>query len=417
VVDGAYRLTIGPCRFRHFQQEGTAMKAVTWHGKRDVRVDTVPDPTIQEPTDAIIEVTSTNICGSDLHLYEILGAFMKPGDILGHEPMGIVQEVGSAVTDLAIGDRVVIPFQISCGSCFMCDQQLYTQCETTQVREHGMGAALFGYSELYGSVPGGQAELLRVPQAQFTHIKVPLGPPDSRYVYLSDVLPTAWQAVAYADIPDGGSVTVLGLGPIGDMASRIAQHLGYEVIAVDRVPERLARAEARGIRTIDLTEVDDKLADVIRDLTDGRGTDSVIDAVGMEAHGSPLAKVAQQVTGLLPDAIAKPMMQRAGIDRLDALYSAIDIVRRGGTISLIGVYGGMADPLPMLTLFDKQIQLRMGQANVKKWVDDILPLLVDADPLGVDTFATHTLPLAEAPHAYEIFQKKQDGAVKVMLKP
>jgi threonine dehydrogenase-like Zn-dependent dehydrogenase len=417
VVDGAYRLTIGPCRFRHFQQEGTAMKAVTWHGKRDVRVDTVPDPTIQEPTDAIIEVTSTNICGSDLHLYEILGAFMKPGDILGHEPMGIVQEVGSAVTDLAIGDRVVIPFQISCGSCFMCDQQLYTQCETTQVREHGMGAALFGYSELYGSVPGGQAELLRVPQAQFTHIKVPLGPPDSRYVYLSDVLPTAWQAVAYADIPDGGSVTVLGLGPIGDMASRIAQHLGYEVIAVDRVPERLARAEARGIRTIDLTEVDDKLGDVIRDLTDGRGTDSVIDAVGMEAHGSPLAKVAQQVTGLLPDAIAKPMMQRAGIDRLDALYSAIDIVRRGGTISLIGVYGGMADPLPMLTLFDKQIQLRMGQANVKKWVDDILPLLVDADPLGVDTFATHTLPLAEAPHAYEIFQKKQDGAVKVMLKP
>jgi threonine dehydrogenase-like Zn-dependent dehydrogenase len=299
----------------------------------------------------------------------------------------------------------------------MCDQQLYTQCETTQVREHGKGAALFGYSELYGSVPGGQAELLRVPQAQFTHIKVPLGPPDSRYVYLSDVLPTAWQAVAYADIPDGGSVTVLGLGPIGDMASRIAQHLGYEVIAVDRVPERLARAEARGIRTIDLTEVDDKLADVIRDLTDGRGTDSVIDAVGMEAHGSPLAKVAQQVTGLLPDAIAKPMMQRAGIDRLDALYSAIDIVRRGGTISLIGVYGGMADPLPMLTLFDKQIQLRMGQANVKKWVDDILPLLTDADPLGVDTFATHTLPLAEAPHAYEIFQKKQDGAVKVMLKP
>jgi threonine dehydrogenase-like Zn-dependent dehydrogenase len=393
------------------------MKAVTWHGKRDVRVDTVPDPTIQEPTDAIIEVTSTNICGSDLHLYEVLGAFMTPGDVLGHEPMGIVREVGSAVTNLAVGDRVVIPFQISCGSCFMCDQQLYTQCETTQIREHGMGAALFGFSELYGSVPGGQAELLRVPQAQFTHIKVPLGAPDSRYVYLSDVLPTAWQAVAYAGIPDGGSVTVLGLGPIGDMAARIAHHLGYEVIAVDRVPERLARAETRGIRTIDLTEVDDKLADVIRDLTDGRGTDSVIDAVGMEAHGSPIAKVAQQVTGLLPDAIAKPMMQRVGVDRLDALYSAIDIVRRGGTISLIGVYGGMADPLPMLTLFDKQVQLRMGQANVKRWVDDILPLLTDADPLGVDTFATHTLPLAQAPHAYQIFQKKQDGAVKIILKP
>ena len=310
------------------------MKAVTWHGKRDVRVDTVPDPKVEESTDAIIEVTSTNICGSDLHLYEVLGAFMTAGDILGHEPMGIVREVGPEITNLAVGDRVVIPFQISCGSCYMCDQELFTQCETTQVRDQGMGAALFGYSELYGAVPGGQAELLRVPQAQFTHIKVPEGPPDSRFVYLSDVLPTAWQAVAYADIPDGGSVTVLGLGPIGDMAARIASHLGYEVIAVDRVPERLARAEARGLQTIDLAQHHDKLADVIRDMTAGRGTDSVIDAVGMEAHGSPVARLAQQVTGLLPDAIAKPMMQRAGVDRLDALYSAIDIVRRGGTISL-----------------------------------------------------------------------------------
>jgi threonine dehydrogenase-like Zn-dependent dehydrogenase len=393
------------------------MKAVTWHGKRDVRVETVPDPQIHEPTDAIVEITSTNICGSDLHLYEVLGAFMTPGDVLGHEPMGIVREVGSAVTNLSVGDRVVIPFQISCGSCFMCDQDLYTQCETTQVRDQGMGAALFGYSELYGAVPGGQAELLRVPQAQFTHIKVPLGAPDSRYVYLSDVLPTAWQAVQYAAVPDGGSVTVLGLGPIGDMAARIASHLGYDVIAVDRVPERLARADARGIKTIDLREVGDKLGDVIRDMTDGRGTDSVIDAVGMESHGSPIAKAAQQLTGLLPDAIAKPMMQKAGVDRLDAFYSAIDIVRRGGTISLIGVYGGMADPLPMLTMFDKQIQLRMGQANVKKWVDDIMPLLTDDDPLGVDSFATHTLPLDQAPHAYEIFQKKQDGAVKIVLQP
>ena len=393
------------------------MKAVTWHGKRDVRVESVPDPIIEAPTDAIIEITSTNICGSDLHLYEVLGAFMNPGDILGHEPMGIVRDVGRDVTNLAVGDRVVIPFQISCGSCYMCDQQLYTQCETTQVRDQGMGAALFGYSELYGEVPGGQAELLRVPQAHFTHIKVPAGPPDSRYVYLSDVLPTAWQAVAYAAIPAGGSVTVLGLGPIGDMAARIAAHLGYDVIAVDRVRERLARAEARGIRTVDLDDAGDKLGDLIRDLTNGRGTDSVIDAVGMEAHGSPVAKLAQQITGLLPDALAKPMMQKASVDRLDALYSAIDIVRRGGTISLIGVYGGMADPLPMLTLFDKQVQLRMGQANVKKWVDDIMPLLTDDDPLGVDSFASHTLPMAEAPHAYDIFQKKQDGAVKIILKP
>ncbi|ANW64533.1 glutathione-dependent formaldehyde dehydrogenase [Mycobacterium sp. djl-10] len=393
------------------------MKAVTWQGKRDVRVETVPDPILVESTDAIIEVTSTNICGSDLHLYEVLGAFMKPGDILGHEPMGIVTEVGSSVTNLKVGDRVVIPFQISCGSCFMCDQQLYTQCETTQVRDQGMGAALFGYSELYGQVPGGQAEYLRVPQAQFTHIKVPDGPPDSRFVYLSDVLPTAWQSVAYAGIPDGGSVTVLGLGPIGDMAARIAAHLGYQVIGVDLVPERLERLAARGIQTINAGSLDSPVGDAIRDLTEGRGTDAVIDAVGMEAHGSPVTKTVQQLSGLLPDALAKPLMENAGVDRLDALYTAIDAVRRGGTISLIGVYGGMADPLPMLTLFDKQIQLRMGQANVKKWVDDIMPLLTDADPLGVDSFASHVLPLEEAPHAYDIFQKKQDGAIKMMLKP
>lgn len=393
------------------------MKAVTWHGRRDVRVDSIADPTIEEPTDAIIEVTSTNICGSDLHLYEVLGAFMNAGDVLGHEPMGIVREVGSAVSNLSVGDRVVIPFQISCGHCFMCDMQLYTQCETTQVRDQGMGAALFGFSELYGSVPGGQAEYLRVPQAQFTHIKVPEGPPDSRFVYLSDVLPTAWQSVAYADVPDGGSVTVLGLGPIGDMASRIAQHLGYQVFAVDRVPERLARAAERGIHTIDMRDVDGSVGDEVRRLTSGRGSDAVIDAVGMEAHGSPIARAAQTATAYLPDALAKPFMQKAGVDCLDALYTGIDCVRRGGTLSLIGVYGGMADPMPLLTMFDKQIQVRMGQANVKKWVDDIVPLLTDSDPLGVDTFATHVLPLDQAPHAYEIFQKKQDGAVKVILQP
>ncbi|GAC69957.1 alcohol dehydrogenase catalytic domain-containing protein [Gordonia soli] len=392
------------------------MRAVTWQGKRDVRIEDVPDPRIEHSTDAVIKVTSTNICGSDLHLYEVLGPFMTAGDILGHEPMGIVEEVGSDVAGLSVGDRVVIPFQISCGSCYMCDQTLYTQCETTQVRSQGMGAALFGYSKLYGSVPGGQAEYLRVPQAQFTHITVPEGAPDSRYVYLSDVLPTAWQAVQYADIPTGGSVTVLGLGPIGDMAARIASHLGHEVIGVDPVPERRARLEARGIPTIDLESVDD-IGEVIRARTGGRGTDAVIDAVGMEAHGSPVNKIMQQVVGLLPDAVAEPVMQQAGVDRLAAFYSAIDIVRRGGTISLSGVYGGTADPLPMLTMFDKQIRLHMGQANVKKWVPDILPLLDDDDPLGVDSFATHELPLDDAPGAYEMFQEKRDGAVKIMLKP
>jgi len=380
-------------------------------------VDTVPDPTIQEPTDAIVRITTTAICGSDLHLYEVMGPFIEEGDILGHEPMGIVEEVGSEVTEIKPGDRVVLPFQMSCGHCYMCDQGLQTQCETTQVRDQGMGAALFGYTKLYGEVDGGQAEFLRVPQAHYTHIKVPEGPPDERFVYLSDVLPTAWQAVEYADVPDGGSVCVLGLGPIGDMATRIALHRGHRVIAVDLVPERLDRARRRGAEVLDFTAEDD-IGETIRERTDGRGPDSVIDAVGMEAHGAPVAKAAHQMVALLPDALGQKMMEKAGIDRLSAFHAAIDIVRRGGTISLIGVYGGQADPLPMLTLFDKQIQLRMGQANVKRWVDDIMPLLTeDGDPLGVESFATHRLPLEQAPHGYEIFQKKEDGAVKVLLQP
>jgi len=393
------------------------VKAVTWHGKRDVRVDDVPDPTIQEPTDAIIKITTTNLCGSDLHLYEVLGPFMTAGDILGHEPMGIVEEVGGATGDLRVGDRVVIPFQMSCGHCFMCNEQLFTQCETTQVRDQGSGAALFGFSKLYGAVPGGQAEYLRVPQAQFTHILVPKGPPDERFVYLSDVLPTAWQAVRYAAVPDGGTVAVLGLGPIGDMAGRIALHEGARVIGVDLVPARLERAKARGMEVIDLREHEQDLGDALRDRTDGRGPDSVIDAVGMEAHGSPTTKLVQTVAGLLPGPLSRPLQEKAGVDRLAALYSAIDAVRRGGTVSVVGVYGGAADPMPMLTMFDKQIQLRMGQANVKRWAPDILPLLTDDDPLGVDTFATHVLPLADAPDAYKTFQDKADGAVKIIFKP
>jgi len=393
------------------------MKAVAWHGRRDVRVDTVPDPTIEKPTDALLRITTTAICGSDLHLYEVLGPFMSEGDILGHEPMGVVEEIGTAVTNLAPGDRVVVPFQIACGHCFMCEQNLQTQCETTQVREHGMGAALYGYTKLYGQVPGGQAQYLRVPFADYNPIKVPEGHADERFVYLSDVLPTAWQAVEYAAIPDGGSVVILGLGPIGDMAARVALHRGHRVIGVDLVSERLERVRARGAEVIDLNEHDADLADHVRDMTDGRGPDSVIDAVGMEAHGAPVAKLAQQMAGLLPDVVAEKVMQKAGVDRLHALYLAIDIVRRGGTISLIGVYGGMADPLPMLTLFDKQIQLRMGQANVRRWTDDIMPLLSDGDPLGVEQFHTHQLPLDQAPEAYDMFQKKRDGVMKVLLKP
>lgn len=394
------------------------MRAVTWHGKRDVRVDDVADPTIEEPTDAIVRVTSTAICGSDLHLYEVLGAFMTEGDILGHEPMGIIEEVGSGVANLRPGDRVVVPFNISCGSCYMCGLSLYSQCETTQVTRHGTGAALFGYSKLYGQVPGGQAELLRVPQAQFGPVKVPHGPPDDRFLFLSDVLPTAWQAVEYADIPPGGSVAVIGLGPIGAMCARIAARRGAgTVIGIDLVPERLERAAAWGATTIDVKEDADP-ADRVRDLTGGRGADSVIDAVGMEAHGASVARLAQQMTSFLPDAVAQPLMKKAGVDRLSALYVAIDAVRRGGTLSISGVYGGMSDPLPMLTLFDKQVQVRMGQANVRRWTDDLLPFLEgEGDPLGVDSFATHHVPLEEAPKAYEVFQEKRDGAIKIVLQP
>ncbi|WP_231156360.1 zinc-dependent alcohol dehydrogenase [Streptomyces sp. CNZ748] len=396
------------------------MKALTWQGKRDVRIENVPDPRIEEPTDAIIRVTSTGLCGSDLHLYEVLTPFMTPGDILGHEPMGIVEEVGAAVPDLQAGDRVVVPFQIACGNCWMCLTGLPTQCETTQVSSEGMGAALFGYTRLYGAVPGAQAEYLRVPQAQYGPIKVPEGPADDRFVYLSDVLPTAWQAVAYADVPKGGSVAVLGLGPIGDMACRVAQAKGAgRVFGVDLVPERLRRAKERGVETFDLRSFDDEkeLVAAIRDQTDGRGPDAVIDAVGTEAHGSATARMVQNASALLPRKISGPMAERFSVDRLAALYTAIDLVRRGGTISISGVYGGMADPMPMLTMFDKQIQLRMGQANVRRWSDEIIPFLTDEDPLGVDDFATHRVPLDEAPQAYDMFQNKRDGSVKVLIKP
>jgi threonine dehydrogenase-like Zn-dependent dehydrogenase len=395
------------------------MRAVTWQGRTDMQVIDVPDPVIEEPTDAIIRVTSTGLCGSDLHLYDPLTPFMTKGDVVGHEPMGTVVEVGSHVAKLSVGDRVVVPFNVSCGTCWMCAQGLHSQCETTQNRQHGTGASLFGYSKLYGQVPGGQAELLRVPFADFLPVKVPDGPPDERFLYLSDVLPTAWQAVEYADVAAGGSLLVMGAGPIGDMAARIALLRGIEVIVVDRVPERLARPGARGAETIHLDEVtSDKLPDVVRDMTDGRGTDAVIDAVGMEAHGSPIAEAAQKALTLLPKKVQGAVMTRAGIDRLEALYLAIESVRRGGTVSISGVYGGAADPLPMMQLFDKQLQLRMGQANVRRWSDDILRLLEeDEDKLGVEDFATHRLPLEKAPEAYRTFRDKGDGMVKVVFTP
>ncbi|GAB2676569.1 zinc-dependent alcohol dehydrogenase [Thalassiella azotivora] len=394
------------------------MKALTWQGTKDVQVREVPDPRIEQPTDAVIRVTSTAICGSDLHLYEPLGPFIEPGSVLGHETMGVVEEVGSEVTHVKAGDRVVIPFNISCGSCWMCSRGLFAQCETTQVREHGKGASLFGYTELYGSVPGGQAEYLRVPQAHFGPIKVPDGLPDERVLYLSDILPTAWQGVVYADVEKGGTLAVLGLGPVGQLACRVARHMGIErVIGVDLVPERLELAKRWGVETVDMSQVGD-VAEELLAMTSGRGPDGVLEAVGMEAHGSPVAKAAHKVVGMLPDALAKPMMDKVAIDRLHALRTAFKAVRRGGTVSVSGVYGGEVDPLPMMEMFDRGIQIRMGQCHVKRWIDDIMPAVTaDGDPLGLESLATHRLPLAEAPHAYDVFQKKQDGCIKVVLSP
>ncbi len=394
------------------------MRALTFQGKRNVQVIDVPDPEIEQPTDAVIKVTSTAICGSDLHLYEVLGPYLQNGDVLGHEPMGIVEEVGSEVTHIEPGDRVVIPFNISCGSCWMCSRGLYAQCETTQNTSTGKGASLFGYTSLYGSVPGGQAEYLRVPQAHFGPVKVPDGFSDERFLYVSDVVPTAWQAVAYADVPPGGTLAVIGLGPIGQMACRIAQHLGVErVIGVDVVPERLQLARQWGFETVDMNDADD-VSKALIELTTGRGPDAVVEAVGMEAHGSPRGKLAHAAVGLLPDALARPMVDKMAIDRLDALHTAVKSVRRGGTVSVSGVYGGEADPMPMMEMFDRGIQLRMGQCHVHRWLDDLLPVVAaDGDPLGLESLATHRVPLEDAPAAYEMFQKKEDGCLKVVLKP
>lgn len=397
------------------------MKAVTWQGKRNVEIKDMPDPVIQEPTDAVIKITSTAICGSDLHLYEVMTPFMEKDDILGHEPMGLVQEVGNKVKNVKVGDRVVIPFNIACGSCSMCKKGLTTQCETTQVKEMNRGAALFGYTKLYGHVPGGQAEYLRVPHADFMAKKVPEGPPDERFLYLSDVLPTAWQAVKYANIPENKTLAVVGLGPIGEMSTRIAKHQGAErIIGIDLVPERLERTASHGVEVIDVSKFEgdqQALAKAVRDKLGGRGPEAVIDAVGMEAHGSPNVKAVQQLTGMLPDKAAQKVFTTAGMDRLFALHSAIEIVGRGGTLSLIGVYAGQADPISLDALFDKQIQIRMGQANAPFWTQEILPLLTDDNAFDVENFATHRLPLDEASNAYDIFQKKQDKAFKIVLKP
>ncbi|WP_354508723.1 alcohol dehydrogenase catalytic domain-containing protein [Oerskovia enterophila] len=394
------------------------MRAVTWQGREKVLVEDVPDPRIEEPTDAIVRVTSTAICGSDLHLYSVLGMYLDPGDVLGHETMGVVEEVGPGAGRLKVGDRVVVPFGIACGTCWMCTHGLQSQCETTQVRSQDKGAALFGYTKLYGQIPGGQAQYLRVPQAQYGPVVVPTDGPDEQYLYLSDVLPTAWQAVEYAAVPPGGTVAVVGLGPIGQMATRVARHRGAgKVIGLDLVPERLEMARRHGVEVVDVSVVED-ITGTVLEFTGGRGADGVIDAVGMEAHGSPGAALAQRAAGVLPDAVAGAINEKVGVDRLAALLTAFSLVRRGGTVSISGVYGGAKDPLPMMDLFDRQVTVRMGQANVRRWIGDLLPLVSgDTDPLGVLDLRTHRLALEDAPRGYDLFQKKRDGCIKVVLDP
>ncbi|CAN5561353.1 zinc-dependent alcohol dehydrogenase [soil metagenome] len=380
------------------------MRAVVWSGPRSISVEDKPDPRIEEPTDAIIRVTATGICGSDLHLYDHGAALaVKPGDILGHEPMGVVEEVGADVGHIKAGDSVVVPFNISCGHCWMCQRQLYSQCETTQNLGGRKGAALFGYTHLYGGVPGGQAEYLRVPQAHFGPLLVPDGVGENAALLLSDVLPTAWQAVKYADVPPDGTLAVFGLGPIGQMCVRIARHLGAgRVLAVDTAKDRLDLATEHGAQALDLGAIGD-VVDAIETLTGGRGADSVIDAVGMDAAGSIKDRVLQTMK-LTPD-------------RLVALHQSLGAVRRGGTVSVIGVYAGWFPFFPLGDLFDRQVTLRWGQANVRRWTDEIIAVLQDGDPLHADDLVSVHAGLEEAPVWYDAFKRKEPGVIKVVLHP
>ena len=386
------------------------MKAVVWHGVGDIRLDDVEYPKVQEPTDAIVRITSTAICGSDLHLYEVMKPFMEEGDVLGHEPMGIVEEVGKEVTDIAPGDRVVIPFQIACGHCFMCDQGLHTQCETTQVRDQGNGAALFGYTKLYARCPEASGVPAR-PTGAVRPIKVPRARPTIASCTCRSAA-DACTADGVRRIPTGAAWSCSSRSDRGHVA--VSPASGAARHRIDPVPERLERARQMGVGDArpgrlrrDIAGVRSSLRTPRPGLGDRRGR--------MEAHGRP--SQARPGWRDAPYAVAQKLWRRRRRPP-SPLRLAIELVRRCGTISLSGVYGGQADPLPMLTLFDKQIQLRMGQANVKRWVDDIMPLIAgDDDPLGVEDFATHRLPLEEGPRAYEQFQKKQDGMVKVLLQP
>ncbi len=367
------------------------------------------------PTDAIVKITSTAICGSDLHLYELFGPFIDKGDVLATNRWAWSSRSAPAVTALAVGDRVVVPFNISCGHCFMCRRGLQSQCETTQVREYGSGAALFGYTKLYGQVPGGQAEYLRVPLADYNLIRVGDDLPDDRYLFLSDIVPTAWQGVQYANVPEGGTLAVMGLGPVGQFAARIGVHLGYRVLAIEPEPERRALAERHGILTYDLTDtVVDELVDPHRGARSGCRR-------GCRGHGGARQRRHQAGPERRGAAARRPRAEGDGQGGPRPTGRGLRLDRprapRGDGVAERRLRGGGRHPA-VKTMFDKQLNLRMGQCNVKRWIDDLLPLVEDpTDPLGVMDLVTHHAPLEDAPRLYETFQKKEDGCIKVVLRP
>jgi threonine dehydrogenase-like Zn-dependent dehydrogenase len=390
------------------------MRAICWHGKGDMRVDTVPDPRIEQPGDAIIRITATAICGSDLHLYDGYVPMMKSGDIMGHEPMGIVEEVGPEVTRLKKGDRVVVPFVIACGSCFFCEKSLFSCCDTTnpdaaalaEMQGHA-GAGLFGYSHLYGGYPGGQAQYLRVPHADVGPVIVRSDQPDDKVLFLSDILPTGWQAAEQGNIQPGDTVAVWGCGPVGQMAIISAWLLGAgRVIAIDRVAERLEMARMHGkAEVIDFTSQD--VYDQLQTMTKGRGPDVCIDAVGAEAHG----------LGSM-DAMMDKAKAAVGLttDRIHALRQAINCCRKGGTVSVPGVYIGFPDKFPMGAAFGKGLTMRMGQTHAHRFLQPLLDR-IDKGEIDPSFVITHRLPLEEGPAAYETFRDKKDGCIKVVLTP
>lgn len=388
------------------------MKALRWYGTHDVRVENVPDPQIVEPTDVVIKVTSTAICGSDLHLYDGYMPTMEKGDILGHEPMGVVVDVGTGVPNLKKGDRIVVPFTISCGHCFFCNKQMFSLCDNTnpnaEIARTAMGespAGLLGYSHMLGGYPGGQAEYLRVPHADVGPIKIPDGIPDNQVLFLSDIFPTGYMAAENADIEPGDTVAIWGCGPVGQFAIRSAWMFGAgRVIAIDRFPERLAMAAQGKAETIDYEQV--KVYDKLMEMTNGRGPDRCIDAVGAEAHATGVEQLYDKVKQTL-------MLEN---DRPTVLREAIMACRKGGTLSVPGVYIGLIDKVPFGALMNKGLTVKTGQTHVPKYHHQLLKRIVagEIDPSFV---ITHELPLEDAPAAYKTFRDKTDGCIKVVLKP